>query len=413
MADVTIIGGGIVGLCSAMALQDRGYTVEIIERGEIGRGASFGNCGLLAPGEVVPVSRPGVMKNIPRWLLDPEGPLFVRPGALARDLTWLLRFLRAGRADRVRHIASSLTPLMKRVNADYDALLEAIRRPGLLSQVENLMLFNDRAEYERDRFSWNLRSELGFDHTFISGSQVRELEPAIEGPITCGLIMKDWYHFTDPLALTQALADEVIRRGGRILLGEARSFDSERGQVRSVKLLNGGRIDTKQVVLAAGAWSGLLSRQLGMRIPLAHLSGYHVQAPHPHVHLERAIYYASGGFVLTPMATGLRIGGTIEIAGPDPKPNFRRADVLAERAKAILPTLDITGSTRWMGARPFIPDTMPIIGKAPAFDNVTLAFGHGQIGMTLGATTGQLVAQLIAHENPAVDLTPFRPQRFT
>ncbi|WP_085025818.1 NAD(P)/FAD-dependent oxidoreductase [Ensifer aridi] len=412
MADVTIVGGGIIGLCSAMALQDRGYTVEIIERGEIGRGASYGNCGLLAPGEVVPVSRPGVMKKIPGWLLDPEGPLFVRPGALARDLAWLLRFLKAGSADTVRHIASSLAPMMKRVNSDYGVLLERIGRSDLLSQVESLMLFKDRSEYERDRFSWDLRSELGFDHTFISGSQVRELEPAIEGPVTCGVIMKDWYHFTDPLALTQALAEEVVRRGGKIVFGEALSFESERGLVRSVKLRSGDRIDTKRIVLAAGAWSGSLSRQLGLRIPLAHLSGYHVHAPHPHVHLERAIYYASGGFVLTPMATGLRIGGTIEIAGADPKPNFRRADVLAERAKTILPTLDITGSTRWMGARPFIPDTMPILGKAPSFGNVILAFGHGQVGMTLGATTGHVVAQIIADERPDVDLGPFRPQRF-
>ncbi|RFB87081.1 FAD-dependent oxidoreductase [Rhizobium leguminosarum bv. trifolii] len=412
MADVTIIGGGIIGLCSSVALQDRGYSVELIERGELGMGASYGNCGLLAPGEVVPVSRPGVIRKIPRWLLDPEGPLFVRPSALARDLTWLLKFLRAGREDTVRHIASSLAPMMKRVNADYGHLLEAIGRPDLLSQVENLMLFNDRSEYERDRFTWNLRRELGFDHTFISGSQVKELEPAIEGPITCGVIMKDWYHFTDPLALTRALAEEVVRRGGRIVPGEALSFEAERGRIRRVKLRSGARIDTKQVVLSAGAWSGLLSRQLGLRIPLAHLSGYHVHAPHPQVHLERATYYASGGFVLTPMATGLRIGGTIEIAGADPKPNFRRADVLAERAKMILPALDIADSTRWMGARPFIPDTMPVIGRAPAFENVTLAFGHGQVGMTLGATTGQIVAQIIANEQPAVDIIPFRPQRF-
>jgi len=410
--DVTIVGGGIIGLCSAMALQDRGFTVELIERGEIGLGASYGNCGLLAPGEVVPVSRPGVMKKIPHWLLDPEGPLFVRPGALAKDLTWLLKFLRAGRVDKVRHIAGSLTPMMKRVNADYAALLERIGRPDLLSQVENLMLFNDRAEYERDRFTWDLRSELGFGHEFITASQVKELEPAIQGTVTCGVIMKDWYHFTDPLALTQALAQEVVRRGGKITSGAVVGFDIEGGRVQALNLQRGERLAIKRVVLSAGAWSGPLSRQLGLKIPLAHLSGYHVHAPHPNVELQRAIYYASGGFVLTPMATGLRIGGTIEIAGPDPKPNFRRADVLAERARSILPTLDIGDSKRWMGARPFIPDTLPVIGNAPAVQNVTLAFGHGQIGMTLGATTGRLVGQIVAGEKLDVPIEPFRPQRF-
>lgn len=413
MSDVTVIGGGIIGLASATALQDHGFTVTLIERGEVGLGASYGNCGLLAPGEVVPISKPGVIRKIPKWLLDPEGPLFVRPAGLARDLTWLLKFLRAGRVDRVRHIASSLAPMMRRVNADFDALLKKIARPDLLSEAENLMLFNDRSEYERDRFTWDLRSELGFAHQFVTGSEVRALEPAIEGPVTCGVVMKDWFHFTDPLALSKALADEIVSRGGRVVPGTVVDFERRSGRVAKIILQHGERLDVDRVVLAAGAWSGVLSRKLGLRIPLAHLSGYHVHAPHPNVNVRRAIYYASGGFVLTPMATGLRIGGTIEVAGPDPAPNFRRADVLAERAKAILPDLDISGSMRWMGARPFIPDTMPVIGTAPAFQNVTLAFGHGQVGMTLGATTGHLVAQLVAGQRPDVDITPFRPDRFS
>lgn len=412
MADVTIIGGGIIGLASASALQDRGYSVELIERGAVGLGASYGNCGLLAPGEVVPISKPGVLSRIPKWLLDPEGPLFVRPQGLARDLTWLLKFLRAGRVDRVRHIASSLAPMMRRVNADYAALLQKIARPDLLSSVENLMLFNHRSEYERDRFTWALRTELGFGHTLITASEVRNLEPAIEGPVTCGVVMTDWFHFRDPLALSMALEADIIRRGGRILEANVTGFEHRDGQVGKIILDIGERLDVKRVVLAAGAWSGPLAKTLGLRIPLAHLNGYHVHAPRPNVEVERAIYYASGGFVLTPMATGLRIGGTIEIAGPDPRPNYRRADVLAERAKAILPSLDLEGSTRWMGPRPFLPDTMPVIGAAPDFRNVTLAFGHGQVGMTLGATTGHLVAQIVSGDPPDVNLTPYSPSRF-
>jgi D-amino-acid dehydrogenase len=147
-------------------------------------------------------------------------------------------------------------------------------------------------------------------------------------------------------------------------------------------------------------------------VPVAALQGYHHHIPNPTVTVNRPVLYANGGFVLTPMETGLRIGGTIEVAGLDPKPNFARADAISRKARGILPGLDISNGMKWMGPRPFMPDTLPVIGRAPKQDNVVMALGHGQVGMTLGATTAKLVADLVSHRKPPIDLTPYRPNRF-
>lgn len=412
MNDVTIIGGGIVGLCSALALQDDGHSVEIIERDQPGGGATFGNCGLLAVGEVVPLAKPGTARKIPGWLLDPEGPLFVRPRALLRELPWLLRFLSTGSRRRVTEAAGFLATLTRHAEADYRALLDRAGIADNLVPAENLIVFHDRADYEKDRFTWELREALGFRHSFLSGAEVRALEPALGGPVSCGALLKGWHQFSDPHLMARRLAAFFQARGGIIRIAEVRHIESAGDRVAALHLAGGERVDVRRLVVAAGAWSRPLLGELGLKAPLAALQGYHYHVPAPGVALGRPVLYANGGFVLTPMETGLRIAGTIEVAGPDPAPNFSRAHMLARKAAGILPGLDLSGGTLWMGPRPFLPDGLPAIGRAPRHANVFLAYGHGQIGVTLGATTGRLVAELVAGREPSVDLAPFRPERF-
>lgn len=410
--DITIIGGGIIGVCSAIALQDEGLSVELIDRGLPEAAASYGNCGLLAVGEVVPISKPGIAAKIPKWLLDPKGPLFLRPGAAISQMPWLVRFMLAGRARRVEQIAAALAPLTHRAEGDYRRLLEAAGIPEQLVQAENVIALNSKADYDNDQFSWGLRRLHGFDHVFLTAAELRQMEPALGGPISCGVLLKGWLQFADPGAMVAALLAHFVARGGRLRLASVDRIESAGNRATALHLAGGERVAVRRVLLAAGAWSGRIARSLGLRIPVAALQGYHHQLPRPGVQLNRPVLYANGGFVLTPLACGLRIGGTIEIAGHDPKPNFARADVLAEKAQAVLPGLDTTGGRQWMGPRPFMPDTLPVIGNAPAHENVTLAFGHGQVGLTLGATTARLVADLVARRPSGIDLTPYRPTRF-
>lgn len=410
MARMTIIGGGIVGVASALALQAEGHEVTLIDRGNPEAAASYGNCGLLAVGEVVPISKPGVLAKIPKWLADPKGPLYVRPSALVTQMPWLLRFLWSGRASRVKEIAAGMAPLLHRAEDDWRAAFADAGMPDALMPSENLIAMNARGDYEADRFTWALRQLHGFGHRFVGSEELRQMEPALGGPITCGVLANGWLQFTDPGAILLGLQALFAQRGGRMVIGDATRIETQGSRATAVHLANGERLPVETLILAAGAWSGKLARDLGLRIPVAALQGYHHQLPRPGARLNRPVLYANGGFVLTPLTSGLRIGGTIEVAGHDPKPDFARASILAEKARAILPGLDTSGGKQWMGPRPFMPDTMPVIGRTG--DNVVLAFGHGQVGQTLGATTGRLVADLVAGRNPAIDLFPYRPTRF-
>ncbi len=412
MSNATVVGGGIVGICCALALQEAGYKVDIFEKEVPGSGATRGNCGLLAVGEVVPISKPGVLAKVPGWLLDPQAPLFVRARALVTELPWLLRFLWAGRVVRAKEIARDLAQLTSRAQGDFETLLGKAGLASNLIAAENLIVFDRKSDFENDCFSWDLRRSLGFEHEFLSRDDLHRIEPELGDRVTCGLLLKRWLHFSDPYLMAGRLADFFVSRGGRIRKADVAGIAVE-GNRASAVLLRGGdthRVDT--LVLAAGAWSGALASDIGLRLPLAALQGYHFHVPNPGIQLSRAVIYANGGFVATPMESGLRLAGTIEVGGHDPKPDFGRARVLAARAKTLLPNADLSTGTNWMGPRPFMPDTLPVIGRAPHQDNVLLAFGHGQVGVTLAATTGMIIADLAAGLTPSVDIHPYRATRF-
>lgn len=412
MSEVTIVGGGIVGICSAISLQSEGHSVEVIDRGLDTEGASYGNCGLLAVGEVVPISKPGILPKIPKWILDPQSPLFVRPKDLVGQMPWLLRFLWSGRRKRVLEIAKGMAPLLHRAEDDYRALFDKVDIADKLVPTENIMAFNSKADYEADRFTWDLRDSQDFKHRFLGTEELRSLEPGLGGPITCGVLLQGWLQFSEPGVIRQRLLEFFVANGGKLRVGSADRIETQGGKAVAIHLASGERFAVNQVVVCAGAWSGKLSKDLGLKVPIAALQGYHHHVPNPGVKLNHAVLYANGGFVLTPMESGLRIGGTIEVAGLDPRPNFARADLIAQKALKVLPGLDISGGKQWMGPRPFMPDTMPVLDRAPHHNNVVLAFGHGQVGMTLGATTGKIVADLVAGRKPAIDLSPYRVTRF-
>ncbi len=412
MANVTVIGGGIIGVCTAIALQAEGYSVEIIDRGLPEEGASYGNCGLLAVGEVVPLSKPGILPKIPKWMLDPRGPLFVRPADLFGQIPWLMQFLWSSRRPRVLEIATSLASLLQNAEDDYRELLDKAGIAEALIASENIMAFNSRADYESDGFTWNLRAQLGFKHRFLDLSDLRSIEPALQGKITCGALLHGWLQFSEPGLIWQRLKQFFISNGGSIRIGDAASIEIDGGRATGVFLTDGNVVTVKKLVVCAGAWSGKLVRSLGLRIPVAALQGYHNHLPDPGIKLNHAVLYANGGFVMTPMQRGLRVGGTIEVAGLDPKPNFSRADIITEKAIEILPGLNPVGGKQWMGPRPSMPDSLPVIGFAPHQQNVVLAFGHGQIGMTAAATTGKAVADLLIGRKPSVELGPFSASRF-
>ena len=412
MTEVTVIGGGIIGVCTALALQREGVSTLLIERGPIGGEATFGNCALLALSEIVPLAKPGVMKKLPGWILNPEGPLAIRPGHLPSALSWLFKFLRNARPHRVAQICHDLGMLTAHAQEDFDEVIEAAQIENIWAENEVLYLYDKKEQYLADRFSWQLRADEGYHTTELEGGALAGVESDVDTDGKFGLIAHGWRSFTDPQRLTRELAQHFTRLGGEILNAEVSYIESVASRSKCVHFTDGAQCDIDKLVIAAGCWAGPLLKNIGIRIPLAPLHGYHTDIADSGVSLSRPVLYASGGFVNTPVESGLRIAGTVEIAPLDPEPNFRRAEVLVEKAKrSLFPELKSTRGSQWMGTRPFMPDTLPVIGPAPGVDNTWLAVGHGQLGITMGPTTGKLVSAMITGRSPVVDLAPYRADR--
>ncbi len=412
MTEVTVIGGGIIGVCSALALQREGIATTLIERGSIGGEATFGNCALMALSEIVPLAKPGVMKKLPGWILNPEGPLAIRPGHLPAALPWLLKFLRNARPHRVAQICHGLGTLTALAQEDFDEVIEAAQIEDIWAENEVLYLYDKKEQYLADQFSWQLRADEGYHATELEGSALAGVESDLDTDGKFGLIAHGWRSFTDPQRLTRELAQHFAKLGGEIVSAEVNRIESTLARPRRLHLTDGTQRDVSKLVIAAGCWAGQLLKDIGISIPLAPLYGYHTDIADSGVSLSRPVLYASGGFVNTPVESGLRIAGTVEIAPLDAKPNFRRAEILVKKAqRSLFPGLKHTDGSQWIGARPFMPDTLPVIGPAPGVEDTWLAVVHGQLGITMGPTTGKLVSAMITGRSPAVDLTPYRANR--
>ena len=407
-----VVGAGIVGVCIAFELRRRGKRVVLVERNAPGMGASYGNMACIAVTEFMPVSRPAVWAKMPTWLLDPEGPVRIRPTYLPRLLPWFARFLAAGRPARVRELEAAGATLCHRVHEDLDALLRAASLTDMLSAEGCLSLYADDRELEADRYHLNTLGRFGFRFEILSGGALREREPALAPWVTRAALFPDNRSIADPFRLVTALVEAFRALGGELEQGEVVGFEDRDGAVTALQLSGGRRIPAAKTVLAAGAHTGRLSRLLGEPIPLETERGYHTQLGSAGVSIRHSLIWPARAFMVTPTAGGIRIGGTVEMAGLEAPPDYRRARILVKHAGEALPALAAGDATEWMGHRPALPDTIPVISASAKRRAVFYATGHGHLGLTYAATTGRLVADLVTGVQPPVDLRPYRIERF-
>ncbi|MNQ52589.1 D-amino acid dehydrogenase small subunit [compost metagenome] len=408
-----VIGGGIVGVCCALYLQREGFQVTLVDPAAPGDSTAKWSCGQMAVSEVIPLSKPGILKKIPSWLLDQKGPLALRPSALPSMLPWFLRFVACARHSKIVEIAEAMTSLTENVYDDYAPLLEACADKTLLGQRPILEVFDSPTGISHEMPHLELRSSLGFKSEILDARAIGDLEPALAGKFRHGLLFPDWRAVSDTEGFIAALTQSFVDQGGVRVRDQVKRIDELADRASGVTLASGDRLPAQQVVVAAGTDSRQFFAQLGASIPLAGIAGYQALLPNPGVEIRHSVIYADGGFCFSPMTRGLQIGGTIEFAGPNAEPNFKRADIILEKAKRILPELQTGDFEYGVGYRPFLPDTKPVIDRSSRLANVFMAFGHGQLGLTLGATTGRLIADLIAGRTPAQDLGPFRANRFS
>lgn len=412
-ADCVVVGAGVVGLATALRLQRQGRSVLLLERRGVAAEASRGNAGACAYSDIQPLASPGIIRQAPKWLLDPLGPLAIPPRYLPTIAPWLWRFWRASRPERVAASTQAQAALMRLAAAAMARLVHDAGAAPLLHTDGNLQLYESEAEFRASLPGWALRTQHGIDHTHLrSAAEIAALQPGLAPAFTQATFVPGWQRIDDPLQLCEALAQACTAAGARLRRAGVSALRPAADGVMLDLTPGQAPVQARQVVVAAGAWSHQLARSLGDRIPLETERGYNTTLPPGAFDLRCQLTFGGHGFVVTPIAGGVRVGGAVELGGLQAPPNLRRADVLLDKARRFLPGLHAEGGTRWMGLRPSLPDSLPVIGPAPGDERVIYAFGHGHLGLTQSAATAELVASLLTGGRPALDLQPYAADRF-
>ncbi len=410
--NVAVIGNGIVGACCAAWLQRDGHRVTFVDPLGPAEATSFGNAGSLSPSACLPVGMPGMWKRVPRWLLDPLGPLAVRWWYAPVVAPWLARFLRASDRAEVVRIATALRGLLAPIFDCYEPLLQRANGMGLLRRSGCLYVYSGKEAARQWQWGMNLRRGLGVDLRDVGEEELAALEPDLRGRFRFGILAPENASTLDPAALTRCLFDQAVRDGAKVVRDRVEDFRLSGGSVTALRLSGGEELPVDGVVLAGGAWSAALASRLGPRIPLETQRGYHVTVESNNLGLSHTVMAVEHNLMVNPMRMGLRLAGSVEFAGLKAAPDYRRAEVLLDRGREMFPHLDTSRTTQWMGHRPCLPDSLPVIGRAPRAENALFAFGHGHVGMCGAASTGREIANLVAGRAPGIDLSPFAPTRF-
>ncbi|HEY8566884.1 MAG TPA: FAD-binding oxidoreductase [Beijerinckiaceae bacterium] len=411
-ADVVVLGAGIVGVSVALHLQQRGRAVVLLDRRAPGEETSFGNAGLIQREGVYPYGFPQNFGALLRYALNNTTDAHYHWSAVPKVAPFLLRYWLQSRPERHAQIARLYAPLIEHCLTEHQALAQAAGATDLIRQRGWIKLYRtaqardvDLAEAE------TLRREYGLGFNLLDPAALAEKEPHVAPGLVGGLHWTDPASVTDPHALTLAYAGLFERLGGRIVAGDAATLRAD-GAGWQVDLAD-GPLQAGAAVVALGAWADVVTARLGYDLPLAVKRGYHMHyRPRGNAVLNHAVLDVEAGYLLAPMAKGIRLTTGAEFAlrdAPKTPVQLARAEPVA---KTLFPLGERLDSEPWMGVRPCTPDMMPVIGPAPRHKNLWFAFGHAHHGLTLGPVTGRLIAEMMTGEAPFIDPKPYRADRF-
>jgi D-amino-acid dehydrogenase len=411
---IVVVGAGVVGAAVALALVRDGHRVLLFDREGPAAGASFGNAGAIVNGSCAPTAMPGIWKDAFRSVGNPLSPLSIRPAYLPRALPWLIRFLADSRQSRVACITRDLHALSRRAVLSWRDLTAGTGLQRYLREGGWLKVYESERSFAKTAAARRLMDTVSSPYEVLSADDIRDLEPHLAPVFEYGIFQRDSLCCPNPAGLVRAMVEHAVAGGAEFRRAAVTGLDVDGESV----LVRGpaGPVRADRVVIAAGAWSGALAAQVGNRVPLDTERGYHMMLPKgTETLLSRPVMNGDLSFVLSPMVDGIRMASQVEIAGLDAPPNYARIRKLLPEARRMLPTLDAMDSLEtsvWMGCRPSLPDSLPVIGASKLSPNVLLAFGHQHLGLTLAAATALAIASLIAGRDPGFDLGPYRPGRY-
>jgi D-amino-acid dehydrogenase len=402
----------VVGIATAALLAEAGHNVTVMDRSGLAEETSKGNAAALAFSDIMPLASPKILLRAPKWLLDPLGPLTIRPSYLPRLTPWLWQFWKASLPSRYRASIETQTALMRLAETEMMALVDRAGIAGMVRHDGSLELYESEAELNAASTGWRQREQAGIAFEHVRGQRLVELQPGLSPRFVAGTFLPGWKTVSEPQAFALALWAHAQRCGATFEKAEIAGLErSEAGP--SVRLADGTTRGADRIVICAGAWSTrLINPVTRLRIPLDTERGYNTTLPKGAFDLKRQLIFGNHGFVMTPLSTGVRVGGAVELGGLDLPPNYARSKSMLEKAATFLPGLKTTGGVEWMGFRPSLPDSLPVIGTLPEDPSILLGFGNGHLGLTQAAAMGRLIADLADDRTPSIDITACRPDRF-
>lgn len=408
---ITILGSGIVGICSALSLLEKNFAVEMIDREQPAEGASYGNAGVISPWSCIPQSTPGIWKKIPRWILDPQGPVSIRRHRLLSMLPWGIKFLESGTAEKVRAISDAMN-VLNRPNLElYRQHLDGTGQEELVQDSFYLHVFRHKTANMLNDLAWQLRKERGAPLDIIDRNQLTDIEPALTNDYVGAIRIREQARALDPGAVGKALAEKAMSLGA--VFTRTSVVGIRPTQIGTWTLQTGdGEIAAERLVVAAGAWSAELLEPLGFKLPLEGERGYHVVFRDPGIKLNSSIMDSEQKVVVSSMLAGVRCAGIAEFARLGAPPDGRRAKIFKTNIKKMIPNISTDDTVEWMGTRPSFPDSLPCIGPIPGYENLFAAFGHSHYGFGMAPNTGRLIAATVSGEPLNVDMTPYCIERF-
>jgi D-amino-acid dehydrogenase len=406
--EIAVIGAGVVGLTVALELTDAGHEVVLVDPGQPGMGASYGNAGTIAGYATRPVGTPDVLRSLPSLLFSRTSPLAIRHRALPSLLPWLLRFLRQSLPAATERNARSIAALLADAGERWDELALRVSGAGILQRRGCLYLYETPQVFANAWEELGRRQAHGVAVELVGPRQLAELEPALPPGMGGAAHFADATFLDDPGRMMGVIAATVLAKARHLTARAERLTRGPDGVVIEGPALH---LHARKVVIAAGAHSGLLARQAGDRIPLETERGYHVEWDMAKPLLRRPVCPTARGFYFCPMAGRLRVAGTVELGGLTLPPSPHRVRKLIEGARRFFPDLK-EPDRDWMGFRPSLPDSLPVIGLSRGGPDVIYAFGHGHLGVTMAPITASIVADLVAGRHPTVDIGPVRAGRF-
>lgn len=415
MGDTIVIGGGIIGLSAAFYLQRSGHRVTVLDKGDFLNNCSYGNCGYVCPSHFIPLASPGIVKQGLKWMMNPGSPFYIQPRLNRSLLNWGWNFIQRANKKNAEFAAIPLRDIAEFSQREYESWMQI---PGFDFSYERkglLEIFQTAANAEHALHTVEKGKELGLDVSLLSQSELQAKEP--HTPINgMGAIYFGCDAHLYPEKLMHGLINYLKNQGVQLLAGEEVKGIETRGN-SITRLITGNQVfEPGEIVLAAGSWSRELARIMGAKIPLVPGRGYSLTLENSPYRLNHPAILVEGRAAITPMdGNKIRFGGTMEIVSTATPPRYERMQSILDAVRRFFPEFDVpmpAPEKIWYGYRPCSADGLPYIGRIKKYRNLVLATGHSMLGLSLGAGTGRLVAELINGGPVSLDLTPFKPERF-